>query len=413
MKKYAILPFLFMAFVTFAQPKIHSITSFTVGKEKQKTVQLFDYQDNGLTVKQQSWEYKRVDSTPQLSGIFIQRFTNDKRLISDENTYFYPNSFNLFFTSKSANKFDKNGCFISKSDSVFDSNNKVESVYTNTILTDAKCRVLQETLRKYERLMTEKLEYDSFETVKKFEYDSRDSLKTIRFNYFYKGLSSTNFQSGILDYKRRGDGKIIEIYGENICEFCTDIMDYKNRYFIDYNTDGQVIMEKTTALRDKVVTTDSVFYVYNLDKQLIQKNKFGFEFNGRFQSKETTTYAYYCDGLLKKETIQDEYYGASQSIWHSFYTYTEASNCDRKELSDFTIAPNPAHWQATIASDALFSADNTLTIYNVAGAIIQTYKINYRTNKFDFSTLDLINGTYLIRLTNDKNSVTKKFVVLH
>ncbi len=413
MKKCSILPFLLMASAAFAQPKIHSITSFTVGNEKQKNVQLFDYQDNGLVVKQQSWEYKRVGSTPHLTGTFIQRFTIDKRLISDEHTYYYPDSFNLFFTFKTLNKFDKNGCLISEIDSVFDSNNKVEKVYAHTILTDAKCRILQETLRKHERLTTGELQSDSFETVKKFEYDSRDSLKTILFNYFYKGLPSPDFESGIRDYKRRADGKIIEIYSENICEFCTDLMDDKNRYFLDYNADGQVIMEKTTALRDKIVTTDSIFYVYNLDKQLIQETVFGFESNGKFQSKVTTEYDYYCDGLLKKRTHREEYYGAFQSLWNAFYTYTSAPNCDKKELLDFTIAPNPAQWQATIASDALFSADNTLTIYNVAGAIIQSHKINYRTNKFDFSTLDLINGTYLIRLTNDKNSVTKKLIVLH
>ena len=108
MKKCLILPLLVMAYAAFAQPKIHSITSFRVGKEKQKTVQLFDYQDNGLTVKEQTWDYKRVDSTPRLVDERVQRFTINGQLVSQEDKI--SKATGLETVWKIDNTIDANGC---------------------------------------------------------------------------------------------------------------------------------------------------------------------------------------------------------------------------------------------------------------------------------------------------------------
>jgi hypothetical protein len=411
MKKYLTLPLLFMAFVAFAQPKIHSITSFAVGKENQKWVQLFDYQDNGLTIREQFWDYKRVDSTPRLTYETTRRFNANKQLLSEVSRNSASSRERI--TYKIDNNYDANGCLIENKRTSQNETTKASYLFLTQIKSNAKCLTLEETLKSaYNENGQATL--DEYATVKKYEYDNKDSLKAIR--YFQKD-SAVAF--GRIEYTRRADGKIVEILSENPCDYCTDY-DIPNRFFIDYNANGQITIQKRKGLFSNTLM-DSIVWSYNSNGKLSRETQFYFDRNGRMTFKSTQDHEYenFCDGLLKSRTTKIEnqdFLGPIAVLkvtYVAVYTYTEAPNCDKKDLLDFTIAPNPAQWQATIASDALFSADNTLTIFNVAGAIVQSYKINYRTNKFDFSTLDLINGTYLIRLTNDKNSVTKKLVVLH
>jgi hypothetical protein len=408
MKKCLTFPFLFMVYVAFAQPEIHSITSFNLDNPRQKSVQLFDYQDNGLTVRQQNWEYKRVDSTPRLLDEQVQRFTINGQLVSQENRKLDKSVWKT--TWKTDNTIDANGCQTERRYTLFD-NNKAYIMRTYSTKTNIRCRISEETLRYYEPNDKGQFTFDSVEIVKKFEYDSRDSLKTINYAYFYKG--APNMPPGILDYKRRADGKAIEIYSENVCEFCIDIWGDPSRGFIEYDANGQVIMEKNMAFFGRYVLMDSVRYEYNAAKQKLRKTDFKFDRNAKIQSTETTDYAYYCDGLLKSETTRFSIIDFQSFVSQKLYTYTEGSICDKKDLLDFTISPNPAQFQAMIASEALSSADCTLTIYNAAGALIHTYKIDYRTTTFDFSTANLVSGAYLLRLTNDKNSVTKKLIVVH
>ncbi len=413
MKKCLLLSFSFMACVAFAQPKIHSITAFKVGKEKQKTVQLFDYQDNGLTVKQQTWDYKRVDSTPRLIAETNQRFTNDKQLVSQEMRDFA--SVRHRSASRIDNKFDAKGCQIEYRSASLDTNNKETRVFLTFIETNNACRVTKETLRQY-TLLNGQLRYDSFEIVKTFQYDNRDSLKKIVFDYFYKGLISNTFPQGFIEYTRRADGKVTEIYEADNCQFCVDLFGSPMRHTFDYNALGQVVTEKNFATyRTPLQLRDSTVFMYNSANKLSRETKFFFDGNNRLDFKYIFDYDYYCDNLLKSETMSIQYqnYPEGNGISKKIYTYTEGANCDKKDLVNFTISPNPVSFYASIVSEALLSADYTVSIYNLAGALIQTYKIDFRTTQFDFSTAHLISGAYLVRLTNEKNSVTKKLIVVH
>jgi hypothetical protein len=411
MKKCLTLLFLLTAFVAFAQPKIHSITTFTVGKEKQKTVQLFDYQDNGLTINQQSWAYKRVDSTPILTFNVVQRFRTDGRLISEEAKYFDKSK--LGGSIRIDNKYDANGCLVENrrfSQSEYTKDSRLFLIQTKT---NAKCQILEETLTQENDSKSQSSIYKSV-ILKKYEYDNMDSVKAIR--YFYKD-STISF--GFVEFIRRADGKIIEKREENSCDFCID-NDIPSRFFTEFNASGQIIVQKRKNLV-KNILMDSTIWAYNTNGKLSRDTRFSFDFNGKISFKTIIDYTYtnYCDNLLKEQTSQYENQdfilplNVFKKTFKTIYTYTEAPNCDKKDLLDFTIAPNPTNWHTTIQSEALTSANTTVTIYNLAGAIVRTFKVNFRTNAFDFSTIDLINGTYLVRLTDDKNSVTKKMVVLH
>ncbi len=419
MKECFVLPLLFMAFVAFAQSKIHSITSFQVGKEKQKTVQLFDYQDNGLTLRRQSWDYKRVDSTPRLVDERVQRFTVNGQLVSQEDKVPKPSGLETVW--KIENTINANGCQTERRYVNLD-NNKPTRMRTYSTKTTIRCRISEETLRRYELNRKGELEYDSFDVVKKFQYDSRDSLIKISFNYFYKGLISNGIPSGIIEYKRRSDGKVIEMYEDNVCEFCIDLMGNPYRATYDYNANGQIVLEKVfSSYRRLLQLQDSTLFTYNSKGKLSREAKFHFDVNNKLIFKEISDYDYdyYCDDLLKTQTTQFEsqdFYEPPhgfKGVFKGIYTYTERAICDKKDLLDFTIAPNPATFQAIITAEGLSSADYTLAIYSVAGALIHTYKVDYRTTAFDFSTANLMSGTYLVRLTNDKNSVSKKLVVVH
>ena len=419
MKKCFMLPFLFMAYAAFAQPKIHSITSFQIGKEKQKTVQLFDYQDNGLTVRQQNWDYKRVDSTPRLVSERLQRFTQNGQLVSQEDKT--PKATGLETTWKIDNTIDANGCPTERRYTSL-KDDKPTRIITYSTKTNARCRISEETLRKYELNRKGELAYDSFDIVKKFEYDTRDSLIKISFNYFYKGLISNSFSPGLIEYKRRADGKVIEIYENNNCEFCIDFYGNPYRHVFEYNTNGQLIMQKKLAsYRNPFQVQDSTVFSYNAKGKLSREVVSSFDLYGRLVEKKSFDYdyEYYCDDLLKSQITKLEslnyivFSTLFKATYKDIYTYTEGAACDKKDGLDFTIAPNPAQFQAIITAEGLSSADYTLTIYSSAGALIQTYKVNYRTTAFDFPTANLASGTYLVRLTNDKNSVSKKLVVVH
>lgn len=415
MKKCFVLPLLFIAFAAFAQPKIHSITSFEIGKEKQKTVQLFDYQDNGLTVKRQNWDYKRVDSTPRLVDERVQRFTINGQLMSQEDKVPKPSGLETVW--KIDNTIDANGCQTERHYTSL-KNDKPTRIITYSTKTNIRCRISEETLRRYELNQKGQLDFDSFEIVKKFEYDGRDSLVKINYNYFYKGVISNNFPAGFVEYKRRADGKVIEIYEDNNCEFCIDMLGSPYKNIFEYNANGQLIMQKKLAnYRRPFQIQDSTIFSYNSRGKLSREVGFYFDPNGRVEFKEIFDYDYdyYCDDLVKSQTTQVEYdaFRPFKGVFKSIYTYTEGATCDKKDVLDFTIAPNPASFQAIIAAEGLSSADYTLTIYSSAGTLIHTYKVDYRTTAFDFSTANLVSGTYLVRLINDKNSVSKKLVVVH
>ena len=419
MKKCLILPLLFMACVAFAQPKIHSITSFEIGKEKQKTVQLFDYQDNDLTIKRQNWDYKRVDSTPRLMDERVQRFTTNGQLVSQEDKIPKPSGLETVW--KIDNTVDANSCQTERRYMNLEKN-KPTRIISYSTKTNIRCRISEETLRKYELNRKGELEYDSFEIVKKFEYDNRDSLTKINYNYFYKGLISNNFSPGFTEYKRRADGKLIELYEDNVCEFCRDLLGSPYRGIYDYDSKGQVVLEKIYSSYGRgLKLQDSTLFSYNSKGKLSREVRFSFDSNGKLIFKKTLDYDYdyYCDDLLKSQIMrleEQDYYVFSlpfKATYKDIYTYAEGSNCDKKDVLDFTISPNPAQFQAIITSEALSTADYTLTIYNLAGALIHTYKVDYRTTNFDFSTANLASGTYLVRLTNDENSVSKKLVVVH
>ena len=419
MKKCFTLPLLFMAFAAFAQPKIHSITSFEIGKEKQKTVQLFDYQDNGLTVKRQNWDYKRVDSTPRLVDERLQRFTINGQLVSQEDKIPKPSGLETVW--KIENTIDANGCQTERRYISLE-NNKPTRVRTYSTKTNIRCRISEEMLRTYNLNNKGQLAYDSFDVVKKFEYDTRDSLIKISYTYFYKGLITNNFPRGFVEYKRRADGKVIEIYENNNCEFCTDFHGNPYSSTYDYNVNGQVVLTKVYASYGRgLQLRDSMRFSYNSKGKLSREVVVSFDPYGRLVEIKSFDYdyEYYCDDLLKSQITKLEslnfivFSRPFKATYKDFYTYTEGAACDKKDVLDFTIAPNPAQFQAILTAEGLSAADYTLTIYSSAGALIHTYKVDYRTTAFDFSTADLASGTYLVRLTNDKNSVSKKLVVVH
>jgi Secretion system C-terminal sorting domain len=405
MKKYATLSFVFMAFVAFAQPKIHSITNFSVGNGKRKMVQLFDYQDNGLTIRKQILFYTRTDSTPRLIGEQWQRFSNKGQLLSEEERYWD----NLIWPhrTKMENKFNADGCLLESRFADLDSNNMETNVVTHFFKRNAQCQILEDTLKSYclpYPYKGTKLK-ECFIYVSKFEYDNHDSLIAVRdYNLSWVTLTFLDTTTrAAITYKRRADGKLIEVYGtSSTCNSC-----YPTRIFYEYNSKGQMIVEKNLNIK-----SDSTIFLYNQEGKLTNKIQFNISWTDRIIPESYFNYDYYCDGLFKSETRE---FNTSFGFFSgkTIYTYTEGPDCAKKDAFNFTISPNPVQWQAIISSEVLQSGNCTMIIYNMSGAVVRTYSINYRADKVDFSTIDLVAGTYFVRLSNDKNSVTKKLVVVH
>ncbi|MBP92958.1 MAG: hypothetical protein CMC55_02440 [Flavobacteriaceae bacterium] len=80
---------------------------------------------------------------------------------------------------------------------------------------------------------------------------------------------------------------------------------------------------------------------------------------------------------------------------------------ERANATVFSVFPNPASGMVTIASN--LEQDTRLGVYDITGKLVLTNTISFGNNRLNIASLP--SGVYLMRVTTNTKSVTKKLVV--
>ena len=163
---------------------------------------------------------------------------------------------------------------------------------------------------------------------------------------------------------------------------------------------------------------DSTTLVYS-DNRLVRETqfqKYQLLITPRLVVTFSTDFKYdlYCDGLVKEVQTTNRFQGLGyQSTWQEriLYKYTEGVTCAAATSAAFKVYPNPTNGRLTIETEALFTADFKVLIFNNLGQEMARYNVDYRTPAFDFPIANLPNGAYLVRLMNGEKNYTQKVVV--
>ena len=415
--------FIFIAFVVLvgrvsAQPKIYSATLFL--SEKARIENIYTYLDNDKTRIIDSWRYERSDSSPRLMvGRTTTRFDDQKRLLSEENTGItkhWQTKRDVPTLSITKNEYNQNGCRTRQRYNYF-----VNNILSDGYIIDSKvtpqCQITEERLsREFSDFGTPSIIID-LQAVKTYAYDAKDSLQSINYVYGW-GVGYKKI------LKRQADGKQTEVEEYNVCELCIDVLPMHIKTQFGYDNQGRVATQSVFENRGTLQNPawqpwDSTTYTYA--NNLLMENKHFSRFNLSkkiFDNVGSTNYQYvlYCDGLVKEAMKTGAFNAAgyeSSSQERILYKYTEGSTCNTTTTNTVKLFPNPANWRTTIETEDLFSADFNLLIYNDLGQEVAHYTIDYRTPSFDFSTQDLPNGAYILRLVNGEKSISKKMVIAH
>ena len=417
-KTFILIAFVVLVGRGLAQPKIHSATLFLT--EKARIENIYTYLDNDKTRITDSWRYERSDSAPRLVvGRTTTRFDDQKRLLSEENTGItkhWQTKKDIPTLSVITNEYNQNGCRTRQRYNYF-----VNNILSDGYIIDSKvtpqCQIIEERLsREFSDFGTTRVVTD-LQAVKTYAYDAKDSLQNINYVYGW-GVGYKKI------LKRQADGKQTEVEEYNVCELCIDVELHHAKTQFQYDNQGRVVSKSIFENRNTMSNPvwqpwDSTHYVY-VGKRLAQKKYFSrFQPNQQnFKNATTTNYDYdlYCDGLVKKEATQRIFKSLDFEVNERdvvLYKYTEGSTCNTTATNTVKLFPNPVNWRATIETEDLFSADFNLLIYNDLGQEVARYTIDYRTPSFDFSTQDLPNGAYILKLTNGEKTVPKKMVIAH
>jgi hypothetical protein len=145
-------------------------------------------------------------------------------------------------------------------------------------------------------------------------------------------------------------------------------------------------------------------YVYEYEDSLLQKTI--------LNNDRVTFYEYYCDGLLKKNTLIDEEQDSIIRI--VTYEYDQKINCpetcEQLENLDISIYPNPVQDIVYLESDIFQKETSILSIYDVSGRLVYQQEINDRVPGIQVSMGSLLttNGLFVVQLTSaDGYSISK------
>ena len=129
--------------------------------------------------------------------------------------------------------------------------------------------------------------------------------------------------------------------------------------------------------------------------------------DGTTSDEENPTHTYAANGtyeVILTVTNQCGEVETSSSFIINVNAVTEA------DFGNMKVYPNPASDYITISLENILGDDIQLSIIDVQGKIVTSGVIN--TNKHTINTTNLLNGTYMLRLSSNEASFLKKIVIL-
>lgn len=114
--------------------------------------------------------------------------------------------------------------------------------------------------------------------------------------------------------------------------------------------------------------------------------------------------------------IGPTYYGNKtgakvSSVTESTTTYTLASNDFNLNNKFIKVFPNPASDLIAIQIGDLVTTDLKIELFDMTGRLIKSNQINAGQTITYFDVQDIYNGTYLVKITDEKNTVSKTIII--
>lgn len=99
------------------------------------------------------------------------------------------------------------------------------------------------------------------------------------------------------------------------------------------------------------------------------------------------------------------------SITETVQTYAPSVAIQKLEDNQISVFPNPSNDLIAVQLNGLSRENTTVSLYDLNGRMIQNAVINQGSTIVYFDTKTIYSGEYIIKISNDKGSITKKVEV--
>uniref|UniRef100_UPI00404AA745 T9SS type A sorting domain-containing protein n=1 Tax=Flavobacterium sp. TaxID=239 RepID=UPI00404AA745 len=99
------------------------------------------------------------------------------------------------------------------------------------------------------------------------------------------------------------------------------------------------------------------------------------------------------------------------SVTESTTTYILASNDFNLNNKMIKVFPNPASDLIAIQIGDLVTSDLKIELFDITGRLIKSNQINAGQTITYFDVQDIYNGTYLVKITDGKDTISKTIII--
>lgn len=243
------------------------------------------------------------------------------------------------------------------------------------------------------------------------QYSYNESNQLTEELYQERNITNTAWENSNRSvYTYNGSGMVDE---ETYQEWDDNTMTWDNSERVTYIYTGSNVTEFTDELWDGSDWEPDLKYdiTYNTEGEMIQLDSSYWD-GSSYVLDGRTLFDYDSNGFIEEITEQD-YNGSSwDNDYRTSYTYPACSLLSVSELEvfNFSFYPNPADRNLHISNDEPVVGQLSYAIYDMSGRSVKSGLLD---NDKSISLAQMVNGVYLLKLNDNKQSVTKQFVVKH
>ncbi|WP_458625944.1 T9SS type A sorting domain-containing protein [Winogradskyella sp. PC D3.3] len=255
--------------------------------------------------------------------------------------------------------------------------------------------------------------YNGFNLVlsSRSQYSYNGSNQLTEELYQERNLANTGWENSNRSvYTYNGSGTVDE---ETYQEWDSNTTTWGNSERVTYIYSGSDVTEFTEDLWDGAAWEPDLKYniIYNTEGQMIELNSSYWD-GSSYVLDGRTLFDYDSNGFIEEITEQD-YNGSSwDNDYRTSYTYPACSSLSvsESEVFNFGFYPNPADRNLKISNSESIVGQLSYAIYDMSGRAVKSGQLD---NDKSISLAQMVNGVYLLKLNDNKRSVTKQFIVKH
>ena len=269
-----------------------------------------------------------------------------------------------------------------------------------------------------------------------YYYDPITCQISSAINYHFNGEDSTNYvyeyendSLKIYSYFNSSNDPFLysyEVYGTSnellLRIFITDLIDKYEYLYNDYG-DIEKMTYSAAFLGDSIfrVFTEEIYdYDYGPtgEKYRETRSETWYPSSGSIDTWTYTRYFefpmeenFYCDGLVKSTQYQINIGGVYENSTLKKYAYTFGENCSEPEMTA-SVFPNPNKGVFHIQSEMLEKSEVSVDIISLTGKSLFSIQIPERISTMEVDLSFLPRGIYILYLTSNDTSISKKIHII-